>query len=1230
MVKSVLVVVLVVLALVSLALLSWLLVLYLEWPLWGALAIFLGVLAVYFGLKTLRRFWVISRAKSKLLATERRVQTAAQEGPDFQAVLLQKWRSAVDKLKGSQLRRFGNPLYVLPWYMVMGESGSGKTTAITRSRLSPMLRDSQQTREIVQTTNCDWWFFSEAIVLDTAGRYVSPDSATQDQQEWDYLLELFGKYRAREGLNGLVVVIDAPSLLAQDAVLIEQRGQSLRERLDQLMRLFEKRLPIYIMVTKCDQVYGFAEWAQQLTETQSQEAMGFLADQSLQVADEQKFAQEAIEALSTRLEKIRLDASVRGTALSPEMLLLPGELLRLVPGLQLFLKSALGNNPYLEHPLLRGLFLTSARQQPPQPSRLGTLLPPAPTSTENSKGLFIHDIFSRILPKERHVALPGLIVGRWRRVTARLGVLSWLLLFAAALIFTWVSYLSTSGAITRLGRAIPPGYGSPVQTDAKSEMDDLSAGLVMIEMILAQEKDWRTRWLAFNPEIDWLEESLKQEFVKRFRTIQNSDSGVNLNLEALLKSEDVSARAYALLGLARYINLVQARIDGAGYDQILAMPQLPPQLLQALEPRLDRKLVVGVNSLMSAAIAWSKPNDPYLLVNLKRNREVLRQEVFRSGELQWLVDWANALTDVSPVTLDEFWLNNPGGAGQVEIHRGLTLAGKARIDGFLSELKQALPQETNLSSMVGRFESWFREQRLYEWHSLAWGFMNGERLLGTEPTYRDTVVSLDKPSSPFDRFFVRLIDEFRDISDENAPSWLNLARYQFNLHQQVQRQRLGFMKPAADLITAVNYSAGKALRESFDQKTNLLPEAVARARQDMALLARYHEQRAASLKPVLASETQALNLVTEFLGGGGLPAVAAQEPAAPSPLAQMQSTFQDLRANSRFKAFDDEAIWRLIEGPQKLIASYSLEQASCKLQEEWDKGVMWKTRMAISPQEASNQLFDNQGSVWAFLDGPAKNLVSRPGGVFGAAQRDGLQFPFAPGFMSFLNEAVSMRVDEVVRQKRAEASAGKTARLTLGAQPIGVNPGAKVRPYAASLTLQCANEAIELSNMNMQASKTFVWSPQQCGEVTLQLKLDRISLTRRYPGPLGLANFLAEFSDGARVFTPADFPSMAPRLEALGVREITLRYDMTGQDQVQALARDHEFVMEQASPSSRPAISRLQIQVPPRAGRCWTSSWTTQEPLSVPRLIQQEAEKQVRKSNPGQSLKSGGKRSMTE
>ena len=39
------------------------------------------------------------------------------------------------------------------------------------------------------------------------------------------------------------------------------------------------------MVTKCDQVYGFAQWAQALTDEQSQEAMGYLSGTAADVAE---------------------------------------------------------------------------------------------------------------------------------------------------------------------------------------------------------------------------------------------------------------------------------------------------------------------------------------------------------------------------------------------------------------------------------------------------------------------------------------------------------------------------------------------------------------------------------------------------------------------------------------------------------------------------------------------------------------------------------------------------------------------------------------------------------------------------------------------------------------------------------------------------------------------------------------------------------------------------------
>ena len=83
-------------------------------------------------------------------------------------------------LRKSRLRRrFGNPLYALPWYLVIGESGSGKTTAVKNSNLHSPVSDLGRTAGISATRTCDWWFFEEAIILDTAGRYT-----IREDEDW--------------------------------------------------------------------------------------------------------------------------------------------------------------------------------------------------------------------------------------------------------------------------------------------------------------------------------------------------------------------------------------------------------------------------------------------------------------------------------------------------------------------------------------------------------------------------------------------------------------------------------------------------------------------------------------------------------------------------------------------------------------------------------------------------------------------------------------------------------------------------------------------------------------------------------------------------------------------------------------------------------------------------------------------------------------------------------------
>jgi type VI secretion system protein ImpL len=82
----------------------------------------------------------------------------------------------------------GRFLYELPWYVIIGAPGSGKTTALRNAGLKFPLADQmgeQAVRGVGGTRNCDWWFTDQAVLIDTAGRFTTQDSdQATDKATW--------------------------------------------------------------------------------------------------------------------------------------------------------------------------------------------------------------------------------------------------------------------------------------------------------------------------------------------------------------------------------------------------------------------------------------------------------------------------------------------------------------------------------------------------------------------------------------------------------------------------------------------------------------------------------------------------------------------------------------------------------------------------------------------------------------------------------------------------------------------------------------------------------------------------------------------------------------------------------------------------------------------------------------------------------------------------------------
>jgi type VI secretion system protein ImpL len=225
--------------------------------------------------------WWLSRRRAKKKNAEmmEALKPPPATGPQDHDEIAAKLREALEMLKAARLGSRQTYAYQLPWYAIIGPSGAGKTTALLNCGLNfptAVAGEYRALRGQPNTPNCDWWFTDEAILIDTAGRYVTQDiDQAADAEGWRSFLDLLKQYRPLQALNGVIVAIPAPDFL--DPQKMAGHAENVRARLAEISGQLNQDLPVYLLVTKADLISGFREYFARATDAESDQVLGTTA-----------------------------------------------------------------------------------------------------------------------------------------------------------------------------------------------------------------------------------------------------------------------------------------------------------------------------------------------------------------------------------------------------------------------------------------------------------------------------------------------------------------------------------------------------------------------------------------------------------------------------------------------------------------------------------------------------------------------------------------------------------------------------------------------------------------------------------------------------------------------------------------------------------------------------------------------------------------------------------------
>ncbi len=223
-----------------------------------------------------------------------------------------------------------------------------------------------------------WWFYKKLIPIETSSTFVEGLPEEHRLDAWSTALNALATHRPSMPLNGYVVCI--PQQVLHDPALCRERGYAIRRLLDVATTTLNITVPVYLLITRLDDLPGFTAFREALPSGADRQIMGHLIEDPSRFANNRMLLATALQSMQQRFHKLRLGMLRHETKASVKrgVFDFTRGLQTAIDGMSAAVDCLAGQNDLQNDVMLRGLFLTANGQDP----------------------AFYRDMFERFLPQD--------------------------------------------------------------------------------------------------------------------------------------------------------------------------------------------------------------------------------------------------------------------------------------------------------------------------------------------------------------------------------------------------------------------------------------------------------------------------------------------------------------------------------------------------------------------------------------------------------------------------------------------------------------------------------------------------------------------------------------------------------------------------------------------------------------------------------------------------------------